>query len=77
MKYLCEVNEIEIAHILETIKFIHDETFDEKFPYSGNFAICSNIEDWERECQPCCGTHCSAIYLPTGKRVFFCFDYGH
>jgi hypothetical protein len=77
IRYICDVNAQEIEHINKSISFIHDETFDEEYQYSGNFAICKNVEDWERECSPCCGTSVQEIELPTGRKVFFCFDYGH
>lgn len=77
VKYLCELNKEETNHIDKVIRFIYDDTFEEHYEYGGNFAICSRVEDWEQQCSPCCGQFSSRIYLPTGRIVFFCFDFGH
>jgi hypothetical protein len=78
MKWLIkDLEEKDKLYILNTIKFTQHQTFDEKFEFAGNFAITSTYEQWEEECRPCCGTRCFTIKCPSGRRVFFCFDFGH
>lgn len=77
MEYLCDLTAEEKSYIDKLTSFINHETFDDMFMHAGKFAICSNEQDWHDRFNPCCGISVNAIYLPTGKRVFFCFDYGH
>ncbi len=78
MQYLTHLTKEDMEYVTKVTSFINDtETMDEHYEYAGNFAIANSVEQWELECNPCCGSYEAAIHCPSGKRVFFCFDYGH
>lgn len=71
------ISEKDKAYVDKTIAFIHHETFDEHYPYAGNFAIVSDYQIWLNNYNPCCGHASFDIHCPSGRKVIFCFDYGH
>jgi hypothetical protein len=77
MRYLIELDQVDNDFIDKVLLFTNHESFDEKYEYAGNMAIASSVEQWENECNPCCGQFNMTINCPSGQRVFFCFDYGH
>lgn len=77
MNYITKVSPKEKEEIEKATRFIHHKTFDEKFCFAGNFTIAGSEEDGEKHIKNCCGEVYYNIYLSTGKRVVFCFDYGH
>jgi hypothetical protein len=47
------------------------------YVYAGKVAICESVQQWREELSPCCGMYTTDLVLPSGKKVVFCFDYGH
>jgi hypothetical protein len=53
------------------------DNIEDDYEYNSNHAIADSFEQWQLECNPCCGMKEIEITLSTNKVVYLCFDYGH